>query len=390
MPYGGRQTADADLLDGLDSTDFVRTADIVTAVGDPGADDKVPSEQAVREAVGGGAGSAYSANLLDNAEFAIDQRGGGAARALAPTAYGMDRWYLLHPAATRTVERIDSGVHTSTYAGRLTIDGGAIYGGLAQIVEAVKSRPCRGRTLQLQARVRFDSAATLYYAVLEWTGTADSVTRNIVNNWASGDKSAGNFFLGANLVVAATGTLAVEADTWTALTDTAEISTACNNLIVFIWAETSGVLDLTETDLFAGSSTRTWAPKEPMADRGECYRHCYVVGSIRSSGFRQGTNVVAGFHQAYPVPMRITPSLSHNITGWSNTWSPSGTTVGMYNSITAAAVQITGALTINTQVIDRYLFIHSYTAGTSFDGSAGNIGILGFGSDVKIVISADL
>jgi len=53
MPYGGRQTSNAGLLDGLDSTDFVQAADIVTTVSDPGADTKVPSEQAVREALSG-------------------------------------------------------------------------------------------------------------------------------------------------------------------------------------------------------------------------------------------------------------------------------------------------------------------------------------------------
>lgn len=51
MPYGGRQNHNADQLDGLDSTDFVRAADIATTVGTPGLDTLVPSEQAVREAI---------------------------------------------------------------------------------------------------------------------------------------------------------------------------------------------------------------------------------------------------------------------------------------------------------------------------------------------------
>jgi len=47
MPYGGRYT-------GNTHTDAVQVADIVTTVGNPGADTKVPSEQAVREALSGG------------------------------------------------------------------------------------------------------------------------------------------------------------------------------------------------------------------------------------------------------------------------------------------------------------------------------------------------
>jgi len=393
MPYGGIQTANAELLDGLDSTDFVQTADMVTKVGDPGADDKVPSEQAVREALAAAGGAAASANLLDNAEFAIDQRNGGAARNVANIAYAMDRWYILCNADAPTVERIDSGLHTCTSASRLTLTAPtSSKGGLAQAVELVKSRPTRGRTLQLQARVRFNSAATIYYAVLEWTGAADTPMRGVVLDWDNAAKTPGNFFKAAvtGLTLAVTGTREVEANTWTAIADSAAISTDCNNLIVFIWAETAGVLDITETDIFAGSEARVWAPKDPGADRVECQRHCYVYQSTRQSGYRQGNTQVAMFYPGFPVPMRITPTPSHNISGWSNSWAPGTTEVGMYNAVTANAVSITGTLTINILVIDQFLWGCTFTAATSFNGNAGDIGAIGFGSDVRLIFSADL
>lgn len=372
MPYGGTQ-------------------DIVTTVGTPGTDSAVPSEQAVREALAAVVGGASAiANLLDNPEFAIDQRGGGAARDVLVGAYTMDRWYALHPAASQTVEQIDAGLSTSTFAGRLTIAAPQVYGGLAQIVEGVKSRPCRGRAMQLQARVRFDSATTLYYAVLEWTGTVDTVTNNVVNDWGNASKTVGQFFAGSDLIVAATGTQAVAANTWTALAGSGTISSSCNNLIVFVWAETAGVLDITEADLFAGDTSRIWAPKDPAADLMECYRHCYVFQATRENGYRQGTTQVVALFLQFPIQMRMQPSPSHNITDWSNTWSPVATTVGFYNAVTIASATITGTLSTTITAYDGLQWGVTFTAGTSFSGNAGNIGAIGFGSDVRIVFSADL
>jgi len=108
------------------------------------------------------------------------------------------------------------------------------------------------------------------------------------------------------------------------------------------------------------------------------------------NGYRQGTNVAAGFYLQYPVPMRITPTLSHNITEWSNSWVPTGTQVSMYNAITVAVINIIGALTVNITPVDKYISACSFTAATSFNGTAGDVGALGFGSNVRLIFSADL
>ncbi|MHB9110746.1 MAG: hypothetical protein ACYDCO_27145 [Armatimonadota bacterium] len=371
---------------------------IVTTVGDPGSDGNIPSEQAVREAIAAipaGSDGTPSPNLLDNPEFAIDQRGGGASRASGgDDVYGHDRWVFLTKGTPPTIETIDSGLHTASKALRLTQNGAQPQSGVLQIVESRKSLPYRGRAMKLQARVRYAAATTIYWALLEWTGTADSVTSDVVNDWTSASKTAGGFFLGANLAVVATGTQAVLANTWTAMSGAGTPSTSCNNLILFLWAEEAvspGAMDITECDLFAGSSTRTWTPKDPAADEMECMRHCYVFQSPFHSGFRYGTKYVGGFYLHHPVPMRITPpSVAHNISGWSGTWAPGTTLAGFYNSTADAAVTITGALTVTLSARDRFETQMSFTAGTSFSGTSGDIGIVGFGPDVRAIISADL
>lgn len=365
---------------------------LVTTVSDPGSDANIPTEQAVREAIaaGGGGGGSAAANLLDNPEFAIDQRGAGASRDFNDDTYHFDRWYGLRGTnpTTKTIERIASGLNTASYAARMTVDTN---GGLAQIVESVKSLPYRGTAMRVGARVRFDSTDTVYWALLEWTGTADTVTSDVVNDWTDAVKAAGNFFLAADITVAATGTLAVTANTWEALAVSGgTLSTSCNNLILMVWVETGGQLDITECDLYAGSASRTWTPKDTAADRNECYRHCYIWQTTRITGYRQSYNVINGMTQLFPIPLRTTPGMSHNISAWSNTWSPLTTTAAFYNGVTNAAAQITGALTVNFASFTLHHFVFSFTAATSFDGSAGDIGLIGFGPDVRVIYSADL
>ena len=339
---------------------------------------------------GGVAGSESSPNLIDNPEFAVWQR--GTSMSAANDVYTADRWVFLGDVSVApTVEQQTPGINTSTYAGRVLLNSDCPKGGFAQIVESIKSVPYRSRTMQFQARVRHQGAVTVYWAVLGWKSTADSVTSDFVADWSDGTKEPGNFFGSAVAwELVASGSQLLDADTWTAISDSGTPGSTVNNLVVFVWAEDMNFFDVTEVDLFAGSTTRTWNPKDPAADEAECQRHCHVMKSTRTYGYRQSTNVVGFVYTQYSVPMRATPAGSHNVSAWSNTWSPGTTTCGMYNAVTNAAVQITGALTFNLVMLDREYWGGSFVAGTSFNGSAGDVGIIGFGADVLIIFSADL
>lgn len=369
---------------------------LVTTVGSPGSDSNVPSEQAVREAIEAIPATEANAapNLIDNSEFAIDQRGAGVNRTSTDDTYGLDRWYTLCE-GNATIERIASGLNTSSYAARLTTPALNRYGGLAQVMESVKSVPYRGRTMQLQARVRCASAVTVRWAILEWTSTADSVTSGVVEDWTDATIGAGNFFLTTNITVAATGNQEVLADTWTALSGSGAISTSCNNQIVMIWsdyADSNATLDITEVDFFAGSATRTWSPKDPGADQTECQRHCYAPptdANTRPNAVQQGTNLIRGALFVFPVTMRIVPAVSSNISAWGAP-SPTTTQAAAYNARAGANLTIVGALTIGYYQIDRSQFNLGFGAGTSFSGHAGDWLYIYLGPDVKIICTADL
>lgn len=186
------------------------------------------------------------------------------ATARSDDTYGPDRWNVLTQTASVNVERIAGS--TSQYAMRLTQNQAASQRfGVEQIVEANDSIPRRSRSVVFQFRARMTSGGGgLRYAILEWTGTADAVTSDVVLSWTSTTYTAGNFFLASNLTVTATGTAGIVSGTWTDFSLTATLGASCNNLIVLVWtdaAQVTGVtLDFECLGLFDGASTRDWLP----------------------------------------------------------------------------------------------------------------------------------
>ena len=145
--------------------------------------------------------------------------------------------------------------------------------GLLQIVEGVNSFPLRGQAVTLQARVS-NSSGNLHYAILEWTGVADTVTSDVVQDWTSTTYTSNNFFLSSNLVVAATGY--ITGSTWQDIVLSATVSTACSNLIVFFWTESpvpqNGTVALMNVDCHLGAQ-RLFNPRPTATELLLCQRY---------------------------------------------------------------------------------------------------------------------
>jgi len=175
-------------------------------------------------------------NLLINGDFSLNQRG---ATSVADDTYCFDNWYVLTSTGNVTVAQQTlqtAGIATNI---RLTQpSGSAKKFGLAQIVEAANCRFLRGSSVVQSIRLRHSVAAPLRYAILSWTGTADSVTSDVVNDWSSTSYAPGDFFLASNLTVQAVGSVTPAANTWTSVPPlSAVLSASLNNLILFCWTE---------------------------------------------------------------------------------------------------------------------------------------------------------
>lgn len=300
-------------------------------------------------------------NICINSEFAFWQR-----LSLTPTTltayaddtYGPDQWYILTQTASIQYQRT-TGDTRSTYAGRFKQNqAGAQRMGAAQIIEGIVAQGMRGKSMRVQARVNCSNTQDIRIAILEWTGTMDSVTSDVVNDWTSSTYTAGNFFLGASLTVVGTAEVSATAGTWVDLALTGSISTSCNNLIIFIWTEDTAAqnvtLDITEVWFGEGPDAQVWIPIDPAVDLYRCERFLKVFVSPNTLRGRAGagwafttTNVVTDI---YGLHMRVLPSIVATAGDWD-----------VYDGVTATAVTSIAAGVASNQNV--FIVVWTVAAG---------------------------
>lgn len=127
------------------------------------------------------------------------------------------------------------------------------------------------------------------------------------------------------------------------------------------------------------------------AELARCLRYAYVLDNSTNTinnglGAKVSTTLIQ-VQFPLPVPMRIAPTLSHNISGYT-AGVPGTTTVGLVDFARNGFYAITGALTV-TGVANKYFGLLNFTAGTSWDGTAGNVTAMRIGPSVIAVFSAD-
>lgn len=226
-------------------------------------------------------------NLLINGGFDFFQRQDpSSAKALVDDDYtGPDRWYGLIQGAGATSERVNvSGTRKASHAIKLIAGGTSNRFGIAQIIENQLCSYLISEPLFLKFRAFADLNAgsgsiDVRYAVLEWTGTADTVTSELVNDWTSGTFTKGNFFVNdANLTILATDVVSATHNAWTEVTLSAgSVSSSMKNLILFIWhedvpANANDFIQLTECDLYMGNAGREWRNRNPQQELAYCMR----------------------------------------------------------------------------------------------------------------------
>jgi hypothetical protein len=155
----------------------------------------------------------------------------------ADDAYGPDRIYVLSSSGTinsvQTARVSEQPTGTSTrYAGQFRqSDSTARQYGWASILPNANVQELRGQQVTFAIKVRTDGTEVpnIRMAIVEWTGTADTVTSDIVSAWAASPT------LIANAAYAAQTTDCALTATYAQYSVTATLGTTFNNLVLFVW-----------------------------------------------------------------------------------------------------------------------------------------------------------
>lgn len=253
-------------------------------------------------------------NRLINGGFLFNQR---AATVALNDAYAHDRWYSLNTCASGCQISTLSAVENTYNMARLTQpDATAKYMGYAQIIERNNCFDLRGGYVALKTRLRMSASGNVRYAVLSWTGTADAVISDVVNNWSSTSYTPGGFFLASNLVVENCGNIALTANALTDLAINTVISNTSNNVIAFFWTESAVAqnvtLDIGKVQLEPGAVATPFEFRPYGLELSLCQRYYYRTGT-GLVGFcgglsGDGTNNYFSGYISPQVPLRVAPS----------------------------------------------------------------------------------
>jgi hypothetical protein len=293
----------------------------------------------------------------------VNQRQGGT---VTDDTYTVDLWYVLTQTASISYSQQtlqENGLATNI---RLTQTQAAAQRiGLAIILEAKDSQWHRGQSLTFRPRVRISNSQPIRMAVLEWTGTADSVTSDVVLDWTNGTYTASNFFLAANLTVTGVSASTPSAATWTDMSPlTVTVGSSCNNLIVFLWTEGTAAQNVTldigrarlvpggyKGDILIPSFAETLAVSMRFYQKSFRYETTPVQngGQVDAFYWRSPyTGTTANSFIIYlPVRMRVAATTV-------TTYNPSAADANPYNSNDAASDTVSGTLSSQAQIVINF------------------------------------
>jgi len=275
-------------------------------------------------------------NRLINPNGKVWQRANSGAAAITDGTYAFDRWYGLTQSAGVTASQVTNAENGTPYMMRLSqANATAQRLGIAQAIESANILDVRGKAVTLSARVRMSSSTTLRYAIIEWTGTADSITKDVVADWTNGTFTTGNFFNSTTLTLTASGSAALTANTLASINLTGTVSSSANNVIVFFWTDSTqaqnDTLDVGKVQLEIGSTATSLAVRSATEDLNDCMRY-YFSSDNGSYIVPANTNVASQFK----VRMRAVPSVT--ATPNAGTYSVNGSSVdAMFGSCTSLA-----------------------------------------------------
>ncbi|TXH16816.1 MAG: hypothetical protein E6R03_04915 [Hyphomicrobiaceae bacterium] len=235
-------------------------------------------------------------------------------------------WYFLQSGTNNTISA-GTGLGKSSHSLIITNAAGANRRvGPSQIIEYYDVVPLRGQTVTFQMAWKRSSTGNVRAAVLEWTGTANAPTKDIVNNWSSTTYTGGNFFISTNYNVLAVSSPVSVGTSATNVSVTATIGSSANNIVCFMWTDDEyadgDTVEFSEAQLPTSSSGLTFQAQPLEREIINCG---YLSRMFTSNG--TNTDIIIGYGWAVsstsaviqiPLghPIRTTPTLTFTASDW--------------------------------------------------------------------------
>jgi hypothetical protein len=259
-------------------------------------------------------------NRIINGNFALGQRATTfASGANNDDAYTLDRWYILSDGN----DAIDVTRETSVvpanqkYAIALDVETANKKFGIAQIIESDNCVGLTGGTVTLSFKAKVSATTKLdnvKAAVVAWSGTADTVTSDIISAWGA---EGTNPTLIANATYENTPANLSVTTSYATYSLTANIDTASTtNIIVFIWSDVTDTtaghfLYVTDVQLEPGSVATPFEQRPLGTELALCQRYARWA-PLTLFGYTAAGGTVTNQIMLSPE-MRVAPTAGANV-----------------------------------------------------------------------------
>jgi hypothetical protein len=236
---------------------------------------------------------------------------GGPSGAVANDVYGLhDRWYALTQTGTVTpitVTDVEDGI---PHIMRITnTTGSAQRAGYAQIIEGRECKHLRGKTVTLTAKVRRNDANAIRVSILEWTGTEDAVTSDIILSWTSTTFTPGNFFAATSLNVVSSAQISPGTSViGNLMLRGVVLGTSFTNLIIFVHARDT--LTATTGNMDFRLQLEEGADYTPFERRPIVFDHTMALRYRRRKAVQTQNGAR---HIPLIPPMRVAPTVTSDV-----------------------------------------------------------------------------
>ena len=297
-------------------------------------------------------GAGYARNYLSNGDMQVASRGVSfTSGANNDDVYTLDQWVLLSDGndVVDVTQNTAQAPTNQKYCMALDVETANKKFGVLQIIENKDCYGLIGDTVTFSFKAKVSATTNLdniKAAIITWSGTADSVTSDVVSAWAV---EGTNPTLATNWTYENTPSDLNVTTSWATYSVSAAVDTSsAANVAVFIWSDVTTVsagefLYITDCQLEQGSTASTYSRQPYSSELARCQRYFFsVTGDNNDDTYFPGTAVTAdyvAFGINFPQPMRATP-----------TFTGSSTNVRFYtndnsNNFTATNLSVRGAMT---------------------------------------------
>jgi hypothetical protein len=257
-------------------------------------------------------------NRLINGDFRVAQRGisfTSTSGANNDDTYNLDRWYVLSDGNDAVdITRTTTEVPTNGYSAiALDVETVNKKFGIAQIIEQQNCIGLIGGDVTLTFKAKVSSTTKLENvkaAIVAWSGTADTVTSDIISAWGV---EGTNPTLIASAAYENTPANLNITTSYATYTVTANVDTASTkNIIVFIWSDVTDTtlgdfLYITDVQLENGTVATPFEARPIGTELALCQRY-YEIGGAAS--FVVVTNVSGRYpSRGFMVTKRVSPPI---------------------------------------------------------------------------------